>query len=67
MRRLARRLSEQGYLADGMSQAAAAHVLWVMTSFESFDALHTGRGLSVTRSAELLVEMAERAVTNVRG
>ena len=67
MRRLAGRLREQGYLAEGLSQVVAAHCLWVITSFESFDALHTGRGLSVERSAELLVEMAERAVTNVRG
>jgi AcrR family transcriptional regulator len=65
MRRLAARLHEQGYLAEGLSQGVAAHYLWVITSFESFDALHSGRGLSVARSAELLVGMAERAVTNI--
>ena len=64
MRRLARRLDEQGYLAEGMTRAKAAHALWVITSFESFDALYTGRGLSAARCADLLVEMAERAVTN---
>ena len=30
----------------GVSVADAEHILWVLTSFESFDLLHTGRGLS---------------------
>ncbi len=62
MSRIARRLDEQGYLAAGMTRSKAAHLLWVITSFESFDALYTGRALSTARCVELLVEMAERAV-----
>ena len=63
MRRLAQRLDEQGYLAKDMTRAKAAHILWVVTSFDSFDALYTGRGLSAARCGALLAELAERAVT----
>lgn len=59
MRRLARRLHEEGVLRDGCNREAAEHMLWVVTSFESFDALFTGRGLSVDETVALLIEMAE--------
>jgi AcrR family transcriptional regulator len=62
MRRLARRLHEQELLAPGVSAADAEHILWVLTSFEAFDLLHTGRGLSPAASANLLTETAERAL-----
>jgi AcrR family transcriptional regulator len=62
MRRLAVRLAEQGLLRDDLSVEDAEHVLWVLTSFDSFDALYTGRGLSVDRAVELLVDAAEHAV-----
>jgi AcrR family transcriptional regulator len=62
MRYLAKRLHEQGLLRPGVSQKAAADMLWVLTSLESFDLLHTGRGLSPAKAADCLVEMAERAV-----
>lgn len=62
MRRLAGRLAEQGVLREGLSVEDAEHVLWVLTSFESFDSLHTGRGLSTDRTVALLVETAERAL-----
>jgi AcrR family transcriptional regulator len=62
MRRVARRLREQGLLASGVSAADAEHVLWVLTSFEAFDLLHTGRGLSPATAARLLTETAERAL-----
>ena len=60
MRRTARRLAEQGRLRKGLSRADAERMLWVVTSFESFDALFTGRGLSVDQTVALLTEMAER-------
>jgi len=62
MRRLAKRLDEQGYLRENMSRATAAHTLWFITSFESFDSLFTERGLSVERCADILVAAAENAI-----
>jgi AcrR family transcriptional regulator len=62
MRRLAGRLADQGVLREGVSAEDAEHVLWVLTSFESFDSLYTGRDMSTERAVELLIDMAERAL-----
>lgn len=62
MRRLAGRLAEQGVLREGLSAEEAENVLWLLTGFEGFDALHTGRGLSVERTIEVLTDTAERAL-----
>jgi hypothetical protein len=62
MSRLAGRLAEQGVLRDDLSIEDAEHVLWVLTSFESFDALYTGRDMSTDRTVELLTDAAERAL-----
>jgi hypothetical protein len=62
MRRLAGRLAEQGHLRPGLGAQRAEHILWVLTSFESFDALYTERGLSAGRAAALLIETAEGAL-----
>jgi AcrR family transcriptional regulator len=62
MRRLARRLSRHGALRDGLTAQQAADRLWVLTSFDAFDLLYTGRGLSASEVARTLVEMAERSV-----
>ena len=62
MARLARRLAEQGELRPGVSVAEAENILWVVTSFESFDLLYTGRRLSTDAVAELLIATAERAL-----
>ena len=62
MARLAGRLAEQGVLRDGVSVDDAEQVLWVLTSFESFDSLYTGRGMSTDRAVELLIDTAERAL-----
>ena len=62
MAHLARRLAEQGVLAPGTTVEDAAHMLWVLTSFESFDPLYTTRGLPLERVVDLLVRTAERAV-----
>ncbi len=61
MARLARRLADQGALRPDVSPAAAEDLLWVLTSFDSFDLLH-GRGLSVGEVATALTEAAERAL-----
>ena len=61
MLRLARRLAEAGLLREGLSAKQAADRLWVLTSFDAFDLLYDGRGLSADRVAQVLVEMAERS------
>jgi AcrR family transcriptional regulator len=60
--RLAGRLAEQGVLRKDLSVKDAEHILMLLSSFESFDVLYTGRGLSTKRTIELLVETAERAL-----
>jgi AcrR family transcriptional regulator len=59
---LARRLAEQGVLRPDVTVDDAAHILWLITSFDAFDLLYTGRGLPVHEVARLLVGTAERAV-----
>jgi AcrR family transcriptional regulator len=62
MARLAGRLAEQGVLRKGLSVEDAEHILWMLSSFESFDELYTNRGLSTDRTTELLIETAQRAL-----
>jgi AcrR family transcriptional regulator len=62
MTRLAKRLDEQGVLRKGVSAADAEHILWMLSSFESFDELYTNRGLSARRTIEILTEIAERTL-----
>jgi AcrR family transcriptional regulator len=59
---LARRLADQDQLRPGLDPETAADALWLLTSFDAFDLLHSGRGLSTRRVAETLTAMAERAV-----
>jgi AcrR family transcriptional regulator len=59
---LARRLGEDGALRAGLSVDRAVDVLWVLCSFEAFDLLLTGRGLSVDDAIEVLVTTAEHAL-----
>jgi AcrR family transcriptional regulator len=62
MARLARRLGEQDLLRPDVSVEDAEHILWVLTSFDSFDLLHTGRGLPTDAVADTLFATAERAL-----
>jgi AcrR family transcriptional regulator len=62
MRRIARRLAEEGVLRKDLSVKDAEHILWMLTSFESFDELYTNRGLSTARTVKLLIETAENAL-----
>ena len=62
MASLAQRLAEQGELRPGVSVEAAANLLWVLTSFDAYDLLATGRGLSADAAADLLIETAERTL-----
>jgi AcrR family transcriptional regulator len=57
MARMAQRLAEAGLLREGVSEADAADVLWVLTSFETFDQLYLGRKLTADQVADRLVIM----------
>jgi AcrR family transcriptional regulator len=59
---LAERLAEQDLLRPDVTVDDAAHILYLITSFDAFDQLYTGRGLPVDDVARLLVATAERAV-----
>jgi hypothetical protein len=59
MKRIARQLKEQGVLREGVSVKDAEHILWMLSSFESFDELYTNRGLSTARTVKLLIETVE--------
>ena len=62
MARIAAQLHEQGHLRAGVSVEEANDVLWVITSFESFDLLYSGRGLPLDTVIERLTETVERAL-----
>ena len=62
MARLVERLAEQGVLREDLSASDAEDILWMLSSFESFDALYTGRGLPTDRVVELLIQTAERTL-----
>ena len=62
MMRLARRLARHRLLREGLGAKRAADRLWVLTSFDAFDLLYSGRGLSANAVARVLVDMAERSV-----
>jgi AcrR family transcriptional regulator len=62
MARLAQRLEDAGELRPGVDREQSAHTLWVLTSFDAFDLLFTGRGLPLPEVVRLLTETAEAAV-----
>jgi AcrR family transcriptional regulator len=59
---LASRLREQGQLRPELTPHEAADNLWVITSFDTFDQLYTGRGLDRAAVADRLVGLATRAI-----
>ncbi|MBO0805823.1 MAG: TetR/AcrR family transcriptional regulator [Nocardiopsaceae bacterium] len=58
----ARRLDEQGFLRADVTVDTATDLLFMLTSFDSFDLLCTGRGLPASKAAELLAMAAERSL-----
>ena len=56
---LARRLEGQGYLRADLPRTEAAQILWVLTSFATFDQLFRERGLSAGAAYERLRTVAE--------
>jgi AcrR family transcriptional regulator len=59
---LAGRLAEQGVLLPDVTVEQAAHVIWILASFEAYDLLATGRALSPDAIADTLVATAERSL-----
>ncbi len=66
MEYLAGRLADDGALRDDVTVPQAVDMLWVLCSFETFDALYTDRGMTVERATELTVTMAERCLLRPR-
>ena len=62
MRRLAERMSAQRVLRDDVTVDEAADVLWVITSFETFDQLYSGRNLPAETVGKRLIAMAKRTL-----
>jgi len=58
----AERLVEQDILRADVTLDEAADLLWLLTGFDSFDLLYTGRSLSVDKVAEALATTAERSL-----
>ena len=56
------RLAEQQLLRPDVTAERAADVIWLLASFDAFDLLYTGRGLSPDDVAEILVTTAERTL-----
>lgn len=59
---LANRLDEQNHLRPGVTPERAAHVIWLLASFDAFDSLAAGRGLDPEGVTLILWETAERAL-----
>jgi AcrR family transcriptional regulator len=59
---LAGRLAQQGLLRPGVTPDHAAHVIWLLASFDAFDSLATGRRLPPQATANVLVATAEHAL-----
>ncbi len=58
MRDIANRLHRAGQLRQGQTVESAAAVLWLLTSFETFDQLYSGWHLSPEACAEQMVRVA---------
>ena len=59
---MARRLAEASLLRDDVTIQQATDLLWMLCSFETFDALYTDRGKSLDEAVELIILAAERSL-----
>jgi AcrR family transcriptional regulator len=59
---VADRLREEGHLGADITSERAAHVIWLLASFDAYDLLAAGRGLQPEEVAQVLVDAAERAL-----
>jgi hypothetical protein len=62
MAHLAQRLASQGALRPDVTVDPATDLLWLLTSFDSFDLLYTGRALPVDMVTKALTTTAERSL-----
>jgi AcrR family transcriptional regulator len=62
MEHLARRLARQDLLRPDVTEAQAARVLWLLTSFDAFDLLYTGCRMPADEVAETFITTAERTL-----
>ena len=62
MARLAQRLADQEALRADVTADQAADLLWLLTSFDSFDLLYTGRQRSIEKTATTLITTADRSL-----
>jgi AcrR family transcriptional regulator len=59
---LARRLAEDAVLRDDVTIEQAIDLLWVLCSFETFDALYSDRGKSLEEAIDLIAWTAEQSL-----
>jgi AcrR family transcriptional regulator len=62
MAHLAQRLASQGALRPDVTVDHATDLLWLLTSFDSFDLLYTGRALPVDMVTKALTTTAEHSL-----
>jgi hypothetical protein len=62
MAHLAQRLAEQDVLRPDVTADQATDLLWLLTSFDSFDQLYTARKLAAADVASTLITTAERTL-----
>ncbi|HEX3196010.1 MAG TPA: TetR family transcriptional regulator [Propionibacteriaceae bacterium] len=59
---LAKRLAEDSVLRDDVTIEQAVDLLWMLCSFETFDALYTDRGKSLDEAVQLIAWTAEQSL-----
>jgi AcrR family transcriptional regulator len=64
---LADRLDEQNHLRPDVTADHAAHVIWLLASFDAYDLLASGRGLDAEAVIHVLTETAVHAVLKEAG
>jgi AcrR family transcriptional regulator len=62
MQKLADRMRDQGVLRDDVTVDEAADILWIITSFETFEQLYRGRGLTPKQVGERLMAITRRTL-----
>jgi AcrR family transcriptional regulator len=62
MARLAQHLADQDLLRPDVTKGHAADLLWLLTSFDSFDLLYTGKGRPADSVALTLITTAEQSL-----
>jgi hypothetical protein len=64
---LANRLHEQHHLRPDVTPDHAAHVIWLLASFDAYDLLASGRGLDPEQVVRTLTRTAEHALLEQAG